>query len=187
MTRRTIMCLIVALALVACGAGGSTPTGPAQGTHVIASDSKLLDTSTAASILKPGDIAPDFEYTLGDGTMHTLSQLRGKRVLINFWATWCGPCRSEMPDLQKALGDYGDSVIVLGVNKIEHANVIAPFADELGIGFPLITNTQGDISDRYGARLLPTSYFLNSDGTIAFRQIGVMNYTFIKMQIDQLK
>ena len=186
MTRRMIMVLIAGLALVACGTGGGTATAPALDTRVIATDSKLLDTSTA-TILKPGDIAPDFQYTLSDGTTHTLSQLRGKKVLINFWATWCGPCRSEMPDLQKALGDYGDSLIVLGVNKIEHVNAIAPFAEEIGIGFPLITNTQGDISDRYGARLLPTSYFLNSDGTIGFRQIGAMNYAFIKAQIDQLK
>ncbi len=110
----------------------------------------------------------------------------GKKVLVNFWATWCGPCRSEMPDLQKALGEAGDTV-VLGVNKAQELKEIAPFADELRISFPLIANPAGDIAGRYGAQNLPTSYFINSDGTIGLKKTGVMNYTFIKAHLELLK
>jgi hypothetical protein len=92
-----------------------------------------------------------------------------------------------MPDLQKALGETGDSLVVLGVNKAQELKEIAPFADELGISFPLIANPAGDIAGRYAAQNLPTSYFINSDGTIGLKKTGVMNYTFIKAHIDLLK
>ncbi|MFL5800318.1 MAG: TlpA family protein disulfide reductase [Roseiflexaceae bacterium] len=181
--------LCIALVLAACGAGGSdTKTAPqAGGPHVIAAESRLLDSSGAAVMPNVGEIAPDFEYTLSDGTRHRLSDLRGKKVLLNFWATWCEPCRAEMPDLQHALDTYGNSVVVLGVNKLETVAVIPPFADELGVSFPLIVNTKGDISNRYGAKNIPTSFFINADGTIGFRQIGVMTYDFMKTRLDQLK
>jgi thiol-disulfide isomerase/thioredoxin len=183
------MLILAALALAGCGsaASGGASTAHPVGKPVVASESKLLDDSGLLTLLKAGDAAPDFQYTLGDGVSHKLSDLRGKKVLVNFWATWCGPCRVEMPDLQKATQAYGDSFAVLGVNWREQPNVIGPFAEELGISCPLIANPSEDITRRYGVRNAPLSYFLNSDGTIAFRQIGVMNYDFIKLHIDQLK
>ena len=176
---------LLALALSAC-TSAAPPSGPAV-PHTIASESKLIGDTAPIEIPQVGQIAPDFQYTLPDGSTHMLSQLRGKKVLINFWATWCGPCRSEMPDLQKALGETGDAVVVLGVNKAQELKEIAPFADELRISFPLIANPAGDIAGRYGAQNLPTSYFINSDGTIGLKKTGVMNYAFIKTHIDLLK
>jgi peroxiredoxin len=183
--RRMLTLGLLALALSAC-ASAAPPSGSAV-PHTIAPESKLVDNTAPVDIPQVGQIAPDFQYTMPDGSTHTLSQLRGKKVLINFWATWCGPCRSEMPDLQKALGEAGDSVVVLGVNKAQELKELAPFADELRISFPLIANPAGDIAGRYGAQNLPTSYFINSDGTIGLKKTGVMNYTFIKTHIDQLK
>jgi peroxiredoxin len=190
MLKRIAFFSVVALALAACGVGGgSAGVAPPQANvpHVIAAESKLLDSSDDVSMPNAGDRAPDFQYTLSDGTTHKLSDLRGKKVLLNFWATWCEPCRAEMPDLQKSLDTYGDSIVILGVNKLEPVATIPPFADELKISFPLIANTKGDISNRYGAKNIPTSYFINSDGTIGFRQIGVMTYDFMKLHLDQLK
>jgi thiol-disulfide isomerase/thioredoxin len=182
--------VVVTLGLMACGragAGDMQSTTLGKGPHVIAANSRLLDESGAIAMPNVGDVAPDFEYTLSDGTTRRLSELRGKRVLLNFWATWCEPCRAEMPDLQRAADTYGDAVIVLGVNKLEPVAVIPPFADELQVRFPLIVNTKGDIANRYGARNIPTSFFINTDGTVGFRQIGVMNYDFVKLHLDQLK
>jgi thiol-disulfide isomerase/thioredoxin len=179
------------MTLAACGAGAgaAAPTLTAQGKvpHVIAAESRLLDSSGETVMPNTGDLAPDFAYTLSDGTTHKLSELRGKKVLLNFWATWCEPCRAEMPDLQKLSDTYGGAVVILGVNKLEPVAVIPPFADELRISFPLIVNTKGDISNRYVAKNIPTSFFINTDGTVGFRQIGVMKYDFIKLHLDQLK
>ena len=194
MMKYAVVLLIAALALAGCGAplagaGAAAPTtGPQDNVpHVISVDSKLLDSSGDQGIPDVGDVAPDFQYTLSDGTVHKLSELRGKKVLINFWATWCDPCRDEMPDLQRSLQSYGDKVAVLGVNKIEQPDLIPPFAAEFGISFPLIANPKGDISNRYGAKNIPTSYFVNTDGTVGFRQIGVMTYDFMRAHLDQLK
>jgi peroxiredoxin len=180
---------LLALALSACASAtaGVTPTAGPAVRHTIAPESKLVDDTAPFDIPQVGQIAPDFQYTMPDGSTHLLSQLHGKKVLINFWATWCGPCRSEMPDLQKALGETGDSVVVLGVNKAQELKELAPFAEELRISFPLIANPAGDIAGRYGAQNLPTSYFINSDGTIGLKKTGVMNYAFIKAHLDLLK
>jgi peroxiredoxin len=188
MARRIALLISCAIALVACGstASGTTPV-EATGTRAVAVESRIVGETGQAGIPEVGTPAPDFEYTFADGTTRKLSDLRGKKVLINFWATWCAPCRLEMPDLQKALAEVGDSAVVLGVNKAEQAEVIGPFADELGVSFPLIANPNGDIASRYAAQLLPTSYFINSDGTIGLRKTGVMNYSFIKTHLDQLK
>jgi peroxiredoxin len=187
--RRVLLLGLLALALSACAsaAGGAPATAGPPASHTIAPESKLVGDPEPADLPQVGQPAPDFEYTMADGSRHTLSQLRGKKVLINFWATWCGPCRSEMPDLQKALGEEGDSVVVLGVNKAQQLQEIGPFADELGISFPLIANQAGDIAGRYGAQNLPTSYFINSDGTIGLKKTGVMNYAFIKTHLGELK
>jgi peroxiredoxin len=185
--RRMLMLGLLALALSAC-ASAAPPASGLSVPHTIAPESKLVDTAAPVDLPQVGQVAPDFQYTMADGSTHLLSQLRGKKVLVNFWATWCAPCRSEMPDLQKALGEVGDSsVVVLGVNKAQELKEIGPFADELGISFPLIANQSGDIAGRYGAQNLPTSYFINSDGTIGLKKTGVMNYSFIKTHLDQLK
>jgi peroxiredoxin len=186
MIMRRMVALALLLALSAC-TGATPPTTSPTVSHTIAPASKLVDAAAPADLPQVGQVAPDFQYTMPDGSTHMLSQLRGKKVLVNFWATWCGPCRSEMPDLQKALGEAGNSVVVLGVNKAQELKEIEPFADELRISFPLIANPAGDIASRYGAQNLPTSYFINSDGTIGLKKTGVMNYSFIKTHLDQLK
>ncbi|HEU5103398.1 MAG TPA: TlpA disulfide reductase family protein [Roseiflexaceae bacterium] len=187
--QRIVLLALLATLLASCAsATGSAPPAAGPATQlIIAPESKLIGESGPAEIPQVGQVAPDFQYTMPDGTTHKLSDLRGKKVLVNFWATWCGPCRSEMPDLQKVLGETGDSVAVLGVNKAQELKELAPFAEELRISFPLIANPSGDIAGRYAAQNLPTSYFINSDGTIGLKKTGVMNYSFIKTHLDQLK
>lgn len=183
---RTLLPVLVTLLLVACGGAAAPAVGPSRGGLTIATSSKILPDSGQSAIPAQGEAAPDFEYTLPDGSAHRLSELRGKKVLLNFWATWCAPCRAEMPDLQQALAKYSD-VVVLGVNKAQDVEQLGPFASELNVSFPLIANPDGDIAARYAAQLLPTSYFINRDGTVALRKTGVMDYTFITNHLDELK
>jgi thiol-disulfide isomerase/thioredoxin len=167
--------------LTACSAPPPPPAAPG-GPAAIAIESRMLD--GGRDLPAVGQPAPDFAYTLADGTTTTLSALRGRRVLINFWATWCEPCREEMPDLQRIADRYADDLVVLGINKLEQPDLFAPFAEELGVRFLLIANPAGDISDRYGAKNIPLTFVIDGDGTIVARQLGIMSYEAIEQQIS---
>ncbi len=182
----TVALGLVALALVACGPRppATVPTIQA-GNVTLATESAMIDTGSGRPT--EGQIAPDFSYTLADGSVHKLSELHGKRVLLNFWATWCTPCREEMPEFQQVAKANGDSLVVLAVNRNEVPDVIATFGNEVGVTFPLITNIAGDIGDRYGATSLPITYFINSDGTISSKQLGALSPTLLAKHLEDLR
>ena len=178
---------LAALLAASCGPGAAAPepTVPAGLRPTVAVRSKLL--APAGNVPQAGEHAPDFSFTTVDGASHTLSSLRGRTVLVNFWATWCAPCKEEMPELQRIADEYGGQVQVVGVNKLETLDAIGPFADDLDITFTLVANPEGDISDRYGAKNIPLTYFIDPGGTIGFVHIGVMTYDEAKAQIEQLR
>lgn len=188
-SRLLALMFVVLFLLTACGTQATTTSRPAaSGPVVVATDGKIVDNDARSAQLQVGDQAPDFVYTLPDGTTQKLSDLRGKKVLVNFWATWCGPCTIEMPDMQAATQRFGaEEFVVLGVNHNEAVEVIEPFARELGLTFPLIANPSGDISNRYGATGLPTSYFINTDGTVNFKQVGLMDLSFIEARVEDMQ
>ncbi|MBI1299266.1 redoxin domain-containing protein [bacterium] len=121
-----------------------------------------------------GFLAPDFELGLTDGDTVQLSALRGKPVIINFWATWCGPCRDEMPALEQVWQRYGKGdVMLLGVNQGEDLPTITAFAHgEMGVSFPLLLDSQMDVSRLYNIRAMPTTFFVDVNGRIQDIQIG---------------
>jgi thiol-disulfide isomerase/thioredoxin len=149
-------------------------------------DGKMLDQAPATP---PGigQVAPDFQFTLADGTTQKLSDLRGKKVLINFWATWCGPCQVEMPEMEYASHAYEkDDLVILAINRSETPETIRPFAASFGITFPIVVNTSNDIGEAYGIRGLPTSYFINGDGTVNYIQIGVVSIDLIETRLEEM-
>jgi cytochrome c biogenesis protein CcmG, thiol:disulfide interchange protein DsbE len=129
----------------------------------IAAESRPADDAAAPSP------APDFELTASDGRVVRLKDLRGKVVLLNFWATWCPPCKAEMPDLNALHRKYGAErdFVVLGVNDMESAADVAAFAQQEGITFPLLPDPDGRvIKDLFDVRYLPTSMIIDRDGNI---------------------
>lgn len=192
--KRSIVVWIAAVYLLAA-CGGSEPAPPSSGDTLgpINTDAKLLD--TGSEMPKAGELAPDFSFVTPEGTTSKLSDFKGKKVILNFWATWCFPCRSEMPALQKAANEHSD-VIVLGVNRGQPPEIIAPFGYEVNVSFPLVSDTSSKVAIRYGANNLPMTYFINTDGTvanlrdngasIAFK-LGEMDYEYITEQIGRLK
>ncbi len=120
--------------------------------------------------------APDFTLTSLDGSKVKLSDFRGKAVLLNFWATWCPPCKVEMPwfeDLQKQYGKDGLVVLGIAMDDSEPAS-IAKFASEMGVNYPLLLGTD-QVSDDYGdVQYLPTTFYIARDGTIVDKMTGLL-------------
>ena len=139
---------------------------------------------------REGFLAPDFTLDTLQGENVTLSDLRGKIVLINLWATWCPPCRAEMPALENAYKQYKDSeVIILGLNVTNQDSEkdIPPFVNEFGLTFPILLDRDGSVSALYQLKGLPTTFFVNRAGIIRTVAVGgPMSETFIRSKIEAL-
>ena len=125
--------------------------------------------------LETGGKAPGFELVAADGTMVGLADYLGDVVLINFWATWCAPCRTEMPLLQSTFESFRDQgFIVLGIDFDESADLVASFGEELGLTFPLLLDPGGKIQQQYKVRGYPTTVVLDREGLIRSYHIGIL-------------
>ncbi|GAB3800334.1 peroxiredoxin family protein [Virgibacillus kimchii] len=137
--------------------------------------------------LERGDIAPDFELTTLDGETVLLSDYRGKRVMLNFWATWCPPCRAEMPDMQKLYEE--EDIAILAVNMTEsesNEEVVADFVDDFELTFPILMDQQSDVMEMYQIQAYPTSYMIDSSGEIQFIALGAMNHDQMLQQLEMM-
>jgi peroxiredoxin len=122
---------------------------------------------------RPGTKPPEFDGATVDGRRMSLVSLRGKVVLLNFWASWCLECRPEMPlfeRLHRELAAQG--FIVLGINAREGTAAIRGYAKELGLTFPLVTDPKGEINTAYGVIGLPTTFVIARDGRAVARGVG---------------
>ena len=123
-----------------------------------------------------GDPAPDFELVeAGTGNKLRLSDFRGQPVLVNFWATWCAPCRTEMPALEKAATTYRNAGLqVLAVNFGESQPAVLAFAAELGLQLPLLLDSDGAVQATYRVPGYPSSYFIDRQGRVAAVHLGIL-------------
>lgn len=119
--------------------------------------------------------APDFTLTALSGGEVTLSDLKGKVVLVNFWATWCGPCEAEMPAIEARYKLYKESGLeVLAVNLDETEAEIRPFVERLGLTFPILLDPGGVVNEQYRVRGYPTTFIVGRDGIILAQKVGYM-------------
>ncbi|MFC4025309.1 TlpA family protein disulfide reductase [Oceanobacillus longus] len=132
-----------------------------------------------------GDIAPDFELETLAGETVRLSDYRGKRVFVNFWATWCPPCRAEIPDMQK-LYDTKD-VVILAVNMAESPDTVTPFVEEFEMTFPVLMDAESEVVGTYQVQAYPTSYMIDSTGRIQFMRLGAMNYDLMVQELEKME
>ncbi len=124
---------------------------------------------------KVGEPAPQFALPNPDGDVLLLSDLEGQVVWINFWATWCGPCRRELPDIQQLADEFaGEGLVVLAVNQGESAGQATDFWEELGLDLPLLLDSTQDVSEQYGLIGLPNNYFIDRNGILQGFQHGFL-------------
>jgi thiol-disulfide isomerase/thioredoxin len=118
--------------------------------------------------LREGDVAPDFEFSAFDGTRMRLSDFRGRPVFLNFWASWCGPCRAEMPVMEVKLREFADEgLVILGMNNGDRIEAADRFLERLDVVLTAFGYDPGaDIATRYSLLGMPTSFFIDADGVI---------------------
>ena len=123
-----------------------------------------------------GKLAPDFKLTGLDGQEVSLSDFRGKPVLLNFWATWCGPCRIEMPFLQEIYEEWtGKGLVVLAVNLQENPTTVKQFVENAGLTFPVLLSPGNKVPLAYNIRGIPATFFIDADGVIRDIKIGAFS------------
>ena len=173
---RVILPVILTLVLLLAGCsagpeppGGENPTTPVEDAQV-------------------GNLAPDFQLQSLDGQTISLGDLRGKPVLINFWATWCPPCRSEMPYIQEIYEEWTDKgLLVLAINIGESASTVEDFMQSNSLSFTVLLDTKQDIAQRYNITGIPTTFFIDKDGIIQDKVIGAFqNKTQIENKLSRI-
>ncbi len=120
-------------------------------------------------------LAPDFTLADLEGNQLRLSDLRGKVVFINFWATWCPPCRAEMPEIEAIHQEYKtEGVVVIGVDILETASDVRQFVKQGGYNWTFVLDTTGEVTASYNIAAIPTSFFIDREGIIRAVNIGAM-------------
>lgn len=144
-----------------------------------------------SKMLSEGDVVPDFTAETVDGNTFNLSDQKGKVVLLNFWATWCGPCVGEMPAFERLYNEYGEKVSILAVNCEEDKNTVSQFISDSGYTFPVAYDVDGDISTQYSTSGIPYTLVIGKDGLIKKIFLGAdsdadVQYNEYKKAIDAI-
>ena len=134
-----------------------------------------------------GHVAPDLSLPTPEGETLSLRDLRGQVVLLNFWATWCPPCRAEMPALQDAYDALrAEGFVVLGVDQLETPGQVTAFVERFGITYPQVIDETGQTSRAYGVFSIPASFFIDREGVIQKVVPGPLNLPQITVEVRAL-
>lgn len=136
-----------------------------------------------------GNLAPDFTLQTLDGRSITLSDYtagNGRPVVLNFWATWCPPCRVEMPYFNRASAKYEERAAIFSINQAEAPETIAAFAERNGLTYPLLVDQDMKVNNLYGVLNLPTTIFIDRNGVVKEVLIGTINQAVLEDRIEGL-
>jgi thiol-disulfide isomerase/thioredoxin len=193
------LCLILALVLIGAGAlynslagsvqlGGlvTTPTETQAPTQVPTETAPEESTETTET--QPTEpsahIAPDFTMLDKEGNEVTLASFFGKPIILNFWASWCGPCKMEMPEIQKFYEQYGEEIHFLLVSVDESLDTAKTFITDSGYTFPVYFDTTSMGGYLYGASSIPLTYFIDAQGNLAAYYMGAMSESILQQGVD---
>jgi peroxiredoxin len=154
------------------------------------SESNSNNASTKPTGIKPNVTntkAIDFKLKDLDGKELSLSDLKGKKVFLNFWATWCPPCKAEMPEIEKLYQETKDSdLVIVAVEIGEPLDTVKPFIDKNKYNFKVLLDPDQSVATKYNIASIPTSYFIDVDGNIVSKIVGGMNIDQMKANIKAL-
>ena len=147
---------------------------PTEATAIEGAVPTTQDDVAATTLIHEGDIAPDFTVEMLDGSKVTLSELRGKVVLLSFWATWCPPCRQEMAHMQKGVIDpfAGQDLVVLPISRGEKRETVENYLNKMGHTFPVGLDGDQSIYRKYASNYIPRSFVVDKDGKVVYVAVG---------------
>lgn len=161
-------------------------------TEINQTNQEVVETAGTSDIgVQEGNKAPDFALKTLDGKEMKLSDMAGKKVILNFWATWCPPCKAEMPHMQEFYEEQKDSGIeILAVNLTtaeKNSDDIGAFLKDYGLTFPVILDSLGEVGQTYSALTIPTSYIVDSSGIIRKKIVGPMDKEMMQELMDSIE
>lgn len=154
------------------------------------SESDNTDQSANQQEQNRTNLMEEYDFTLEDlnGDKVSLSQLKGKKIFLNFWATWCPPCKGEMPDMEKLYQEIkGSELVILAVNVGEEKETVEAFISKNNYSFPVLLDSSGDVSKLYHVSGIPTSYFIDTEGYLDYGITGGITLEKMKEYTDNLK
>lgn len=148
--------------------------------------SKVDNLPRFSSPIRRGEIAPDFNLLSLNEHPFNLEAMRGKPVLINFWAAWCDPCRNEMPLLESTYTQHSEDLILIGINQGDKKAEVKNFAEKETISFPLLLDEKMKVGDLYQISGYPTSIFIDQNGIIQAIYLGELNADQLKQNLQRI-
>lgn len=173
-----VLVIVSTVALVIAGCS-SSPAPQASAPSV---------TSSPIEGVQVGNLAPDFQLPNLDGEALSLNELRGKPVILNFWATWCRPCVTEMPYLQEIHEEYSDEgLMLLAIDVNESPSQVEEFLQNNNLSLPVLLDIDGAVTKKYRIQVIPTTFFIDGDGVIQEKRMGAfINAAQIEKQLSKI-
>lgn len=167
-----LLVVVVVVIFVLPTADEAVPATPAS--------EQVEDETEATTIAKAGTVAPDFTVTMFDGSTQTLSALKGKVVLVNFWATWCPPCREELKRVEADIIErFKDAPFVfIPISRGEERQTVADFREKMGYTFPMGLDPERKIYDLYASNFIPRNFLVDQNGQVVIASVGYESEEF---------
>ena len=192
-----ILCLVLALVLIGAGAlynslagsvqlGGLATTPPETQAPTEIPGEESTEPADTHPTDPPASIAPDFTMLDMEGNEVTLASFFGKPIVLNFWASWCGPCKMEMPEIQKFYDKYGQEIHFLLVSVDDSLDAAKSFISDSGYTFPVYFDTTSVGAYTYGASSIPLTFFIDAEGNLTAYYMGAMSESILQQGVDMI-